>query len=86
MDLGTAPLIVSGLKLMFIGMGIVFFFLLLLVGVIEQTHRLMNRLEKPRSAPVTSAKSPGEASPVEDREVVAVIAAAVHQYEQQSFQ
>lgn len=82
MDAGTAPLIVSGLKLMFIGMGIVFFFLMLLVGVIEQTHRIMHRLEPPHSAPGPSAGAAGGASAVEDGELVAVITAAIHQYEQ----
>jgi oxaloacetate decarboxylase (Na+ extruding) subunit gamma len=88
MDLSIAELLVSGLKLMVIGMGIVFFFLVLLVAVIHQTHGIMARFERragraARSSPVPTSR--GKTSDaVTDQELVAVVSAAIHHYEQGS--
>ncbi|MCU0735893.1 MAG: OadG family protein [Methylotetracoccus sp.] len=82
MDVSIAALFGSGLKLMVIGMGTVFFFLMLLVGVIDLTYRVMKRFANPDSAHGPSAKPAGDPSASEDRELVAVITAAIHRYEQ----
>lgn len=83
MDVSIAALFGSGLKLMVIGMGTVFFFLMLLVGVIDLTYRVMKRFANPDSAQGPSSAQPaGDPSASEDRELVAVITAAIHRYEQ----
>ena len=83
MDLSIGDLLFSGVKLMFIGMGIVFFFLLLLVGVIQQTHAIIARAEtKPaRTAARTRADAASGAEVPADADLVAVVTAAIHHYE-----
>ena len=82
MDLSIADLLFSGVKLMFIGMGIVFFFLLLLVGVIQQTHAIMARAEaKPARASRAKTDSTSGGEPAADADLVAVVTAAIHHYE-----
>jgi oxaloacetate decarboxylase gamma subunit len=75
-------LLLEGLRLMLIGMGIVFAFLLMLVGVL----RLMSRFAK-RLAPETHAAAaagypipPGPAGQLDQVELVAVLSAALHRY------
>lgn len=80
MDASIPELLASGVKLMLIGMGIVFLFLLLLVGVIQQSHRIMKRLEDQSSASGPAAAA--DVGGTDDGELVAVIAAAIHRYEQ----
>jgi oxaloacetate decarboxylase (Na+ extruding) subunit gamma len=82
MDLSIADLLFSGVKLMFIGMGIVFFFLLLLVGVIQQTHAIMAHVEaKPARAARTRADAASGDALAADADLVAVVTAAIHHYE-----
>lgn len=81
MDGSIAELLVSGLKLMLVGMGIVFFFLLLLVGVIQQTAGIIKRLEVRSSIRGNTIPGTTDAGVPDDQELVAVIAAAIHCYE-----
>ncbi len=77
----VADLLLEAFNLMIIGMVGVFAFLLLLVFVVQQLSRLMQRYfpvkttEKPALAD-TAATGPAPA-------VIAAISAAVHQYRQQ---
>lgn len=83
MDVSIVELLSSGLKLMCIGMAIVFFFLLLLVGVIQQTHAVLRRLELRSGMPLGSASLvTGSVQGDDEQELIAAIAAAIHQYEQ----
>ena len=82
MDPSNVELLVSGLKLMFIGMGIVFFFLVLLVGVIQQAHVLLRRWESEPAGQRPGLPPAAHVHVGADQELVAVIAAAVHRYEQ----
>ncbi len=67
---------------MFIGMGIVFFFLLLLVGVIQQTHAVIARAEaQPARSARTRADEASGAEVPADADLVAVVTAAIHHYE-----
>lgn len=79
MDLSIAELLGSGLKLMLIGMGIVFFFLLLLVAVIRLSKAILQRLEHPSSTPPLQVLA-GPAS--DEQQLVVAITAAIHQYQQ----
>lgn len=81
MDSELAPLLLSGVNLMLIGMGIVFSFLLLLVWIIQRTHQLLRRWE-PQDVPMPDepAALPSTTG-VEDAAIVAAIVAAVHQHE-----
>lgn len=75
----TVPdLLVEGLRLMVIGMGIVFSFLLLLVGVLRLMSAAVVRLSPDASRlPVDASADEGE---VTDAGVIAVISAAVARY------
>jgi oxaloacetate decarboxylase gamma subunit len=82
MDLAISDLLFSGVKLMFIGMGIVFFFLLLLVGVIHQTHAIMARAEaRPARTARTRTDAASGAELAADADLVAAVTAAIHHYE-----
>ncbi|SMF95217.1 oxaloacetate decarboxylase, gamma subunit [Methylomagnum ishizawai] len=76
MEPSLPELLLSGAKLMLIGMGIVYLFLALLVWIIGMTHKLLNRYT-PEPGPARSSLGLGEA---EEDEVVAVIGAALHRY------
>lgn len=69
-------LMTSGIELMFVGMGIVFLFLTMLVGAINLMSAVVQRYfpEIPISRVV-----PGISTDI-DKSVVAAITAAVHQY------
>lgn len=67
-------LISSGMELMFAGMGIVFVFLIMLVGAINGMSAIVQRYF-PESSPALRQLSGGI-----DKNTVAAIAAAVHQY------
>ena len=71
-----AELMSSGIELMFAGMGIVFLFLGMLVGAINLMSSLVQRYFP--EAPVMGV-SPSVSSGI-DKNVVAAITAAVHQY------
>ncbi|MCG6943230.1 MAG: OadG family protein [Thiohalocapsa sp.] len=72
--MSETALLLESLRLLMIGMGIVFSFLLLLVGML----RLMSWAAL-RLAPVSAAPAPQTSAAADDR-VVAVIAAAVARY------
>jgi len=70
-------LMASGVELMFVGMGIVFLFLTMLVIVINLMSSLVQRFfpEAPASAVNVPAAAIGT-----DKRTIAAITAAVHQY------
>jgi oxaloacetate decarboxylase (Na+ extruding) subunit gamma len=81
-------LIQEGLKLMLVGMGIVYLFLMLLVWVINVSYRVISRFdpEIPPSHEQLSLQDRAhqeEAVAVEDIELVAVISSAIHRYRNQ---
>lgn len=80
MEPSFGELVFSGVKLMFIGMGIVYLFLALLVWVIGLTSRLIQRYspEEPAHLP---HPSPPKGAEEQDAELVAVIAAAIHSHQ-----
>lgn len=67
-------LLLEGLKLLILGMGIVYAFLLLLVGILGLMGRLVRSVEGERPGPALVG-SPGQAEG--EDEVVAAIAAAL---------
>lgn len=76
----VADLLLEGVKLMVLGMGTVFTFLMLLVVAMMGMSRLARTL-RPDELPAESAlKTPAGSSSPEDQELIAVISAAVRQY------
>ncbi|GAB6139617.1 oxaloacetate decarboxylase subunit gamma [Methylosoma difficile] len=73
-----AELISSGVELMFVGMGIVFLFLLMLVWTINVMSGLVQRYFPEASEPTLSIPTLSGNTP--DKTTIAAIAAAVHQY------
>ena len=73
MEASMTELLLSGLKLMLIGMGIVFLFLALLVWIINVTARLVNTFQP---VPDESGASKGGVE-IDEAELIAVISAAV---------
>ena len=67
----------SGIELMFVGMGIVFLFLIMLVVAINIMSALVQRYFPDGPAPVTAASVNSGGI---DKSVVAAITAAVHHY------
>ena len=83
MELSFGELVLSGVKLMFIGMGIVYLFLALLVWVIGMTSKLIQRFSP--EAPI-HISHPAPAGDIEenDAELVAAITAAIHSHQNKS--
>jgi oxaloacetate decarboxylase gamma subunit len=84
MEYSLAELLVSGFKLMLIGMTIVYLFLVLLVWIIGITSKLINRYvpePEPEHAPSASVLAP-DVEPNQS-EIVAAITAAIHRYQNQ---
>lgn len=75
--MAVTGMLMEGLRLMAIGMGIVFAFLLLLVGLLRAMSLAVNRFTPGESAP---AAGPVSEAPVTDGELVAVITAAIARY------
>jgi len=73
MEPSLSALLLSGLKLMLTGMGIVFLFLALLVWIIGVTAGLLRSVNPPPESP----RTPGFAVEPDEAELVAVIAAAL---------
>jgi oxaloacetate decarboxylase gamma subunit len=78
----VTEMLLEGLRLMLIGMGIVFAFLLTLVAVLRLMSRFVKRFapEPHAAAPVGPLTPPGPAEPLGQGELVAVLAAAVCRY------
>lgn len=74
MEPSLSELLLPGLKLMLIGMGIVYLFLALLVWIIGVTARLVGTMSP---APTEHTKRSSLEVEKEEAELVAVIAAAV---------
>ncbi|MFO1418512.1 MAG: OadG family protein [Methylotetracoccus sp.] len=82
MDTSLPEMLGAGLRLMAVGMGIVFAFLLLLVWVIEQASRLVRRFEAgPPLEGYGVVAVP--AVPADEHDLVAAITAAVDLYERE---
>jgi len=83
MESSIGELVLSGVKLMVIGMGIVYLFLALLVWVIGVTSQLIQRfsLEAPAHLPHPAASGDREEN---DAELVAAISAAIHSHQNKS--
>jgi oxaloacetate decarboxylase gamma subunit len=83
MESSIGELVLSGVKLMFIGMGIVYLFLALLVWVIGFTSRLIQRFspEAPTHLPHPAPLGGPEEN---DAELVAAITAAIHSHQNKS--
>lgn len=90
MEASIGELIQEGLKLMLIGMGIVYLFLMLLVWIINVSYSVIRRFDldetlPPQEHPVWQEhlKADDESLPAEDAELVAVISAAIQNYQNQ---
>ncbi len=74
-------LIMDGFKLMVIGMGWVFVFLLIMIGLMALVAKLVapfaHTLEPPAQAP---RKATPRAAKADDKSLIAAIIAAVHQH------
>lgn len=85
METTIGELVISGIKLMAIGMSIVFLFLALLVWVIRTTSQLIQRYApepQPHFAFHAPITTPTRAdSEQDDAELVAVISAAIHRHQ-----
>jgi len=81
MESTLAPMLLSGVNLMLIGMGIVFSFLLLLVWIIQRTHQLLLRWEPRDATALDDASALPHSASVDNSAIVAAIVAAVHQHE-----
>jgi len=82
MEPSTSELLFSGIKLMFIGMTIVYLFLALLVWVINVTAGLIQRYSPEVPAHLQPPAEGGvSSSETVRREVIAAISAAIHQYQ-----
>lgn len=79
MESSLSELLFAGIRLMFIGMTIVFLFLALLVWVIGMSSRLLNRYspEEPESMAAAMGNREGGGN---DDNIVAVITAAIHRH------
>jgi oxaloacetate decarboxylase gamma subunit len=71
--------LLAGIKLMLIGMGIVYLFLSLLVGIISLTSRLLQKFSSELEG-LPARHDFGVAAETEEAEVVAVISAALQGY------
>jgi oxaloacetate decarboxylase gamma subunit len=75
----VSELLLEGLRLMLIGMGIVFSFLLMLVAVLRVMSAFANRFGAQPQAPRAFGASDDEGQPGQG-ELLAVIAAAITRY------
>lgn len=84
MESSFGELVLSGVKLMVIGMGIVYLFLALLVWVIGATSRLIQRFSPETETPIHPAAPAMGGAEEPDAELVAAIAAAIHSHQNKS--
>jgi oxaloacetate decarboxylase gamma subunit len=78
----ASELLLEGVELMLFGMGFVFVFLVLLVGVVSLMSRLITNFAPPAPAPAvsTSISSAGSPSHEPDAETLAAIQSAIAQH------
>ena len=76
--MNESTLLIESLRLMVIGMGIVYAFLLLLVGVLRLMSALILRLAPEEALPLATAQPQSPSAAPDD--LIAVIAAAVMRY------
>ncbi|MBK5964790.1 sodium pump decarboxylase subunit gamma [Thiocystis minor] len=79
--MNESTLLIESLRLMVIGMGIVYAFLLLLVGVLRLMSSLILRLAPEEALPLATTPTQSPSSAPDD--LIAVIAAAVARYRRQ---
>jgi oxaloacetate decarboxylase gamma subunit len=75
MEPSFTELLIPGLKLMLVGMGIVFLFLSLLVWIIGMTAKLVKNV----NPPLEQVRRPGLPIEADEAELVAAIAVALRQ-------
>lgn len=80
MDTAVADLLVEGLWLTVIGLGIVFSFLLVLVGLLVLMSKAVARWGPDEPLPANPAVSHPVTQPQDEPRLIGVIAAAIHQY------
>ena len=84
MDSSLGEILLSGTELMLIGMGIVYLFLALLVGVIGLNSKLIRHFTSEPSLqpqhPIQGSAAVGGAEEI-DAELVAAISAAIHHHQ-----
>jgi oxaloacetate decarboxylase gamma subunit len=78
--MSVADLLLEGVKLMVLGMGTVFMFLMLLVVAMTGMSRLARILAPEETSVVPAAQTATGSGSREDKELVAVISAAVRHY------
>jgi oxaloacetate decarboxylase gamma subunit len=83
MESSFGELLFSGVKLMLIGMGIVYLFLALLVWVIGITSKLIQRYSPEEPSQLARPIAGGDPEEA-DAELVAAITAAIHSHQRQS--
>jgi len=82
MESSTTELLLSGVKLMTIGMTIVFLFLALLVWIIGVTSKLVHRFDQRARFMEEGTSFINDFGPEADEtEIVAAISAAIHRHE-----
>ena len=74
----SGQLLLEGLELMLIGMGLVFTFLVLLIGCIRLISVVLQRATVHEPVALVATQSP--AGPVPDADTLAAIQAALHQH------
>ena len=79
--MNESTLLIESLRLMVIGMGIVYAFLLLLVGVLRLMSSLILRLAPEEALPLATTPTQSPSSAPDD--LIAIIAAAVARYRRQ---
>lgn len=72
--------LLEGLELMQIGMGLVFIFLVLLIGCMRLMSVLLQRATVHEAVSITATRSPAAGSQMPDADTLAAIQAAVQQH------
>jgi len=88
--MGSTSLMNEGLTLMFFGMGFVFLFLTLLIGVTSLMSRIITKYEKnvgvlpkdgvPSPTAVIPRHGPLDHPHIEDKTLISVLSAAIHKH------
>ena len=90
MEASIGELLQEGFKLMLVGMGIVYLFLMLLVWIINVSYSVIQRFDLDEASPPQEypawhehVQEDNESPALEEAELVAVITAAIQNYQNQ---